>query len=257
MLLASRNRALASVLATFLAPGFSRPCSRLSPGHTSGPCRAQPQELESERSSEYHSFFQSGYSLGLSESCSRLGPGYISGTRLLRTVLSPLSWPHFRRLVGPQPKSLNPSGHLHTIVFFPIKMPLASRNHHQHQHHQPHRRRQQQRQPTPRDTNSATASRHHPTPTSPTPLAARGKKHTVVSLFALVAQSAENSDQSIEDDGRSSSALMPQKILMWGPTVGVIQCFQAPELENHWFFNVFRLQSLKTIGFSKYSNEPL
>ena len=36
MLLASQNRALASVLATFLAPGFSGSCSRLGPGHASG-----------------------------------------------------------------------------------------------------------------------------------------------------------------------------------------------------------------------------
>ena len=154
MLLASQNRALASVLATCAAPGFSGSCSRLSPGHTSGPCRVPPEELESERSSAYHSFFHSGCSwplkivlspqcwlhfwhqasqdralasvlatlrapvgphpkslnpsghpqtivfstqdaLGLSESCSRLSAGYISGTRLLRIVLSPQSWPHF------------------------------------------------------------------------------------------------------------------------------------------------------------------
>ena len=72
-----RNRALASVLATFLAPGFSGWCSRPSPGHTSGPCRVPPEEFESERSSESHSFSHSGCSWPL------------------RIVLSPQCWPHF------------------------------------------------------------------------------------------------------------------------------------------------------------------
>ena len=39
--------------------------------------------------------FSTQDALGLSESCSRLSAGYISGTRLLRIVLSPQSWPHF------------------------------------------------------------------------------------------------------------------------------------------------------------------
>ena len=115
-LLASQNRALASVLATCLAPGFSGSCSRLNPGHTLVPCRVPPEEFESERSSPNHSFFQSGCSWPL------------------RIVLSPQCWLHFwhqvsqdpalasvlatlRASVGSHPKSLNPSGHRRHIVF--------------------------------------------------------------------------------------------------------------------------------------------
>ena len=74
---ASQDRALASVLATLRAPVGSQPKSWNPSGHRDT------------------IVFSNQDALGSSESCSRLGPGYISGTRLLRIVLSPQSWPHF------------------------------------------------------------------------------------------------------------------------------------------------------------------
>ena len=86
MRLASQNRALASVLATFLAPAFSGSCSRLSPGHTSCPCRVPPGKFESERSSANHSFFQSGCSW----------PLIIVLSPQFSVHFPPQSWVHFR-----------------------------------------------------------------------------------------------------------------------------------------------------------------
>ena len=84
VLLASRNRALAPVLATLRAP-----------------CRAPPQKLQSERSSENHMVFRVGCSWPLG------------------IVLSPQSWPHFGPLLGPTPnKSWNSSGRLSAMFCF-------------------------------------------------------------------------------------------------------------------------------------------
>ena len=78
-----------------------------SPFPLTSPCRSPrvPASYfpEEKPAASFLGIALSASSLGLSGSCYRLGPGHTSGTRLLRIVLSPRSWPHFGHQASQDP----------------------------------------------------------------------------------------------------------------------------------------------------------